>query len=96
MRQFGVATMPIQGAFVHGGFTPFMVSWLRSEKPWICGGKADIRFIMAVNSGNTITYRGKVIEKKVEDNKKYVICDVWAENERGEKVAVGTTIACFQ
>jgi acyl dehydratase len=88
--------MPIQGAFVHGGFTPFMVNWLRSSKPWICGGKADIRFVMAVNSGNTLVYRGKVIEKKIEDNKKYVICDVWAENERGEKVAVGTTTACFQ
>jgi acyl dehydratase len=95
-RQFGIATMPIQGAFVHGGFTPFMVNWLRSAKPWICGGKADIRFVMAVNSGNTLVYRGKVIEKKIEGNKKYVISEVWAENERGEKVAVGTTTACFE
>ena len=95
-KQFGVARTAMQGAFVHGGFTPFMVNWLRSARPWICGGKADIRFIMAVNSGNTLVYRGKVIEKKVEGNKKYVICDVWAENERGEKVAVGTTTACFQ
>jgi acyl dehydratase len=95
-KQFGVAKTAIQGAFVHGGFTPFMVRWLRSERPWIYGGKADIRFIMAVNSGNTLVYRGKVIEKKVEGDKKYVICDVWAENERGEKVAVGTTTACFE
>jgi len=95
-KQFGVARTAMQGAFVHGGFTPFMVNWLRSARPWICGGKADIRFIMAVNSGNTLVYRGKVIEKKIEDNKKYVICDVWAENERGEKVAVGKTTACFE
>ncbi len=94
-KQFGVARTAIQGAFVHGSFTPFMVNWLRSARPWICGGKADIRFIMAVNSGNTLVYRGKVIEKKIEDNKKYVISEVWAENERGEKVAVGTTTACF-
>ncbi len=53
-KQFGVARTAMQGAFVHGGFTPFMVNWLRSARPWICGGKADIRFIMAVNSGNTI------------------------------------------
>jgi acyl dehydratase len=95
-KQFGVPTMPIQGAFVHGGFTPFMVNWLRSEKPWIYGGKADIKFIMAVTSGMTLLYCGKVIEKKIEGNKKYVICEVWAENEKGEKVAVGTTTACFQ
>jgi acyl dehydratase len=95
-KQFGVARTAMQGAFVHGGFTPFMVIWLRSARPWICGGKADIKFVMAVNSGNTLVYRGKVIEKKVEGDKKYVICDVWAENERGEKVAVGTTTACFQ
>ena len=95
-KQFGVAKTAMQGAFVHGGFTPFMVNWLRSARPWIYGGKADIKFVMAVNSGNTITYRGKVTEKKVEGDKKYVICDVWAENERGEKVAVGATTACFQ
>jgi acyl dehydratase len=95
-KQFGVARTAMQGAFVHGGFTPFMVNWLRSARPWICGGKADIKFVMAVNSGNTLIYRGKVIEKKVEGDKKYVICDVWAENERGEKVAVGTTTACFE
>ena len=94
--QFGVPTMPVQGAFTQGGFTPFMVNWLRSAKPWICGGKCDVRFIMAVTSGMTLLYRGKVIEKKVEGNKKYVICDVWAENEKGEKVAVGTTTACFE
>jgi acyl dehydratase len=95
-RQFGVATMPIQGAYVHGGFTPFMVRWLRSAKPWICGGIADIKFIMAVTSGMTLRYCGKVIEKTVEDGKKYVWCEVWAENERGEKCAVGKTRACFQ
>jgi len=95
-KQFGVPSMPIQGAFVHGGFTPFMVNWLRSAKPWIYGGKADIRFIMAVTSGMTLLYRGKVIEKKIEGNKKYVISEVWAENKRGEKVAVGTTTACFE
>jgi len=95
-KQFGVAKTAMQGALVQGGFTPFMVQWLRSTKPWICGGKADIKFIMAVNSGMTLKYLGKVIEKKEEDGKKYVISEVWAENERGEKVAVGTTTACFE
>jgi acyl dehydratase len=95
-KQFGVARTAMQGALVQGGFTPFMVRWLRSAKPWICGGKADIKFIMAVNSGMTLRYCGKVIEKKQEDGKKYVISDAWAENERGEKVAVGTTTACFE
>ena len=95
-KQFGVAKTAMQGALVQGGFTPFMVRWLRSTKPWICGGKADIKFIMAVNSGMTLRYRGKVIEKKVEGDKKYAVCEVWAENERGEKVAVGTTTACFE
>lgn len=95
-RQFGVPTMPIQGAFTQGGFAPFMINWLRSARPWIYGGKSDIKFIMAVTSGMTLLYQGKVIEKKIEGNKKFVICEVWAENERGEKVAVGTTTACFQ
>jgi acyl dehydratase len=95
-KQFGVAKCAMQGALVHGGFTPFMVRWLRSERPWICGGKADIKFVMAVNSGMTLRYCGKVIEKKVDGNKKYVVCETWAENERGEKVAVGQCTACLQ
>lgn len=95
-KQFGVAKTAVQGAFVHGGFTPFMIRWLRSAKPWIMGGRADIKFIMAVNSGMTLRYMGKVTEKKAEEGKKYVTSEVWAENERGEKVAVGTTTACFQ
>lgn len=95
-KQFGVAKTAVQGAFVHGQFTPMMIRWLRSARPWIMGGKADIKFIMAVNSGMTLRYTGKVVEKKEEDGKKYVVCDVWAENERGEKVAVGQCTACFQ
>src|SRR4030043_2013881 len=45
-KQFGVAKTAMQGAFVHGGFTPFMLRWLRSAKPWICGGKGDQKFGM--------------------------------------------------
>lgn len=95
-KQFGVAKTAVQGAFVQGGFTPMMIQWLRTAKPLICGGKVDIKFIMAVDSGMTLRYTGKVVEKKEEDGKKYVTSDVWAENERGEKVAVGTTTACFE
>lgn len=37
-------------------------------------------------------YRGEVIAKQIEDGEAQVICDVWAENQRGEVTAPGQAI----
>ena len=93
--QFGVRSMPVQGAVVEAGVTPLIINWLRSAKPWLCGGRQETRFIQIVLPGDTLIYHGKVIEKVVESEKKYVVVDVFAENQRGEKVMVGTARVAF-
>ena len=37
-------------------------------------------------------YRGEVIAKQIEDGESQVICDIWAENQRGEVTAPGQAI----
>ena len=39
--------------------------------------------------GETITCRGRVARKFVEDGSHYVVADIWAENPRGEKTVTG-------
>jgi acyl dehydratase len=39
--------------------------------------------------GETLTCKGKITNKYVEDNQRYVVCDIWVENPKGEKVVLG-------
>jgi acyl dehydratase len=93
--QFGVASMPVQGAVVEAGVTPMMVNWLRSAKPWLYGGRQESKFIQIVKPGDTLIYQGTVTEKKEEAGRKYVSVEFFAENQKGEKVVVGTARAAF-
>jgi acyl dehydratase len=93
--QFGVASMPVQGAVVESGVTPMMVNWLRSAKPWLYGGRQESKFIQIVKPGDTLVYRGTVKEKLEEGGSKYVTVEFFAENQKGEKVMVGTARAAL-
>ncbi len=91
--QFGVASMPVQGAVVEAGVTPLIVNWLRSVKPWLYGGRQESKFIQIVLPGDTLIYHGTVKEKNAD--KKQVTVDIYAENQKGEKVMVGTARVSF-
>ena len=54
------------------------------------GGNLSIAFIKVVEVGDELTTKGVVREKVVEGNAIRLILDVWCENQRGEKVVVGT------
>jgi acyl dehydratase len=93
--QFGIRAMPVQGAVIEAGVTPLIVNWLRSAKPWLYGGRQETRFIQIASPGDTLIYHGKVIDKTVESEKKYIIVDVHAENQKGENVMVATARVAF-
>jgi acyl dehydratase len=42
--------------------------------------------------GDTLTCRGKVTRKYKEGNEELVECEVWAENQEGQKVIYGTAV----
>jgi len=53
------------------------------------------RFLQFARAGDTITARGKVIEKKADAEKGKIICEVWAENQGGE-VVMGKGLALVE
>lgn len=58
---------------------------------WIKGGKATLKLIRPVYPDDFITAKGVITEKVAEDGGYRFNCDVWIENQRREKVLVGTT-----
>lgn len=47
------------------------------------------RFSKMVRPGDTVTAKGTVAEKKVEQGEHLVSCKIWVENQRGEIVLSG-------
>lgn len=45
--------------------------------------------------GEVLTIKGVVTKKYEEDGQYLVACDVWAENQEGRKVTIGTAIVSF-
>lgn len=78
----------------HGSWTiaflmQMMTGW--AGKNWRCGGRLrDIRFVKPVRPGDTVTARGMVAAICQEGLTSTIECDVWLENQAGERTAVGT------
>lgn len=63
---------------------------------WVGDGKLSrykIRFARQVWPGDTITCQGKIIRKYTEGSKNYLEAEVFAENQRAEKVVTGMIVA---
>ncbi len=90
--------LALPGIMTEIGVSDFMVNWLGDPKPWYCGGGLDIKLIapvqVHVERGVEVTYKGKVIEKKEEQDKKIVICEIYAEHG-GIRVMRGTARVVF-
>jgi 3-hydroxybutyryl-CoA dehydratase len=59
-------------------------------KGWYVGGTLDIRLTMPVRPGDMLVTRARVTEKKEEDGKKFVKCEVHIRNQNNEDVMIGT------
>ncbi len=62
-------------------------------KGFVCGGEISVSFIQRVRPGDTVTTHGKVLTTSVANGIERVDCEVWLENQTGEKVTVGTARA---
>ena len=92
-RELGVD--PIHVAKIFGGIwlleflSQMMTNWLPNPKGWLEGGRLNARFIGIIHPGETIQCKGKVLDKVSENGNDYAICEVWIENEAGQKVVIG-------
>jgi hypothetical protein len=88
----------LPGIMTEMGVSEFMVNWLGGHKAWFCGGSMDIKFVapvqIHVKEGGEVRYKGKVVEKKIENGKKCMICEIHAEQE-GKRIMNGTVKVIF-
>lgn len=60
------------------------------EEYWLKGGKLSANLLVPVFSGDTVTAKGEITQKTREGSDISFDIEVWVENQRHEKVAVGS------
>ena len=85
------------GVFAHGMLSMGFVA--QSVTDWLGVGtvrKIGVRFAGLVRLGDVVTCRGKIVAKrppKDGDGPYLVDLELWAENQKGEKVITGKAVA---
>lgn len=79
-----VAQGPMSVAYISEMLTGFF------GESWLKGGKLSVSFIGMVQPRDTITAKGIIREKVAEGEAVRLVLEVWCQNQRGEKVTVGT------
>ncbi len=80
--------------FAMGMMTAGFLSHLITD--WVGDGKLRryrVRFGRQVWPGDTITCKGRITRKYTEGGKNYMEAEVFAENQKAEKVITGTIVA---
>ena len=83
----GLSGVIVQGQLVGCFLGQLVTGWMGKEgtlQKLTCSYK-EMNF-----PGESITCKGKVLKKSIEDRKYLVVCNVWAENTKGEKTVTGT------
>jgi acyl dehydratase len=78
------------GVFAHGMLTMGFVAQALTD--WAGAGtvrRLGVRFTGLVRLKDTLTCRGRVLARSSKDDVHLVDLEVWAENQRGEKVVTG-------
>jgi acyl dehydratase len=80
----------MSGVFAHGMLSMGFVAQALTD--WAGAGtvrKLGVRFNGLVRLKDVVTCRGRVLGKSSKDDLNLVDVEVWAENQRGEKVVTG-------
>jgi acyl dehydratase len=78
------------GVFAHGMLSMGFVA--QAVTDWAGVGsvmKITVRFAGLVRLGDTVTCQGRVLTKSSKDGVHLAEVEIWAENQRGEKVVTG-------
>jgi len=81
------------GVFAHGMLSMGFVAQALTD--WAGAGsvrKLGVRFAGLVRLNDTVTCRGRVLAKTSKDDTHDVEVEVWAENQKGEKVVTGRAV----
>ena len=87
-RSLGLGGTIAQGGQLIGYLNEMMLRAL--GRGFIEGGEISVTFIKSAKAGDTVVTRGEVKAQSVVDGRTRVECEVWLENQHGEKLTVGT------
>ena len=83
-------TVGLDGVIAHGMLS---MAFLGEYLCWLAGPESvrrlSVRFVEMVRPGDTLTCRGHVKERTTVDTGRRLQLEVWAENQRAERVTVG-------
>lgn len=91
-RSLGYRDIVIAGVFTASFFPKLVTDWLRDQ---VCIERIQVRFKAPAYLNETVTYRGRVVSKKTEENARKIECELWSEDARGARLAVATVVARF-
>jgi acyl dehydratase len=87
-RKKGLPGAVVQGGQVVGYLNEMMLRAL--GQGYVEGGEISVVFVKSALAGDVLATRGTVKEERQVDGRTQVEFEVWVENQRGEKLAVGT------
>ena len=83
-------TVGLDGVIAHGMLS---MAFLGEYLCWLAGPESvrrlSVRFNEMVRPGDTLTCRGRVKERSTRDAAVQLQLEVWAENQRAERVTIG-------
>ena len=87
-RKKGLPGAVVQGGQIVGYLNEMMMSSL--GQGYLEGGEISVVFVKSAKSGDVLHTRAEVKEQREVGGRKQIECEVWVENQLGEKLAVGT------
>jgi 3-hydroxybutyryl-CoA dehydratase len=88
-QPFGIPVTVAHGMMTISYVTTAVTNWAHPSGGWL--KKIDIKLVKPAPPGTIETAGGTVTEKHPRGKSQgYVVLEVWADNQKGEKLAVGT------
>jgi len=87
-RQAGLPAPIATGMISSGYLSQLLAAFFGAH--WLKGARMAVTYIAPVYAGDTVTARAVVKERAPEGLGTRLTLEIWCENQRGEKVTVGT------
>ena len=85
----------LEGPILHGALKNAFLGQLMTD--WIGDAGTLTKLVVQYRGmdvpGDTLTCKGRITRKYVQDGANYVDCEIWLENGKGEKTTPGTATA---
>jgi len=90
-KKCGLPSVAASGTQHQGHVVQLMIDLFGME--WLSHGTMDVKFIGVVDAGDMLTARAVIKSVEAHNRAKKYTMDVWVDNQRGEKMLVGSTTA---